>query len=382
MRPQDQGFDHALVHRGGGIGQPSDPLGAENQYTDAVLFRNGREVQTSGYCTDVYFDEAIDWMRGQHRAGQPFFSYIATNAPHGPFGDVPEELYQRYLADGVEDKLARIFAMIENIDANVGRLRSSLEEMGAADNTLILFLVDNGPNTRRYVGELRGMKGEVFDGGVRSPLLAHWPARLSAGTVSDRISAHVDLFPTVLEAFGVAQGHDLELDGRSLLPLLEERDVTWPDRALVIQSHRGDVPVRYHNALLRTQRWKLVNASGFGHEEEAVEPAFELYDIEADPGESNNLATTRLEIVNELRGMYDRWFENVGATDPANYKPPHIVVGAPEAPEVVLTRQDWQRMSQDGGWNRDSMASGISMPSARDPTEFAFASRRARTSSG
>ena len=158
MRAMDQGFGESLVHRGGGIGQPSDPIGAEADYTDAVLFRNGEAVPTSGYCTDVYFDAAIDFMRERTAADQPFFAYVATNAPHGPFGDVPEELYQKYLktdlspgafpdsvghpipAENNADKLARIFAMIENIDQNVGKLFAALADMDALDNTLVLFM--------------------------------------------------------------------------------------------------------------------------------------------------------------------------------------------------------------------------------------------------
>ncbi len=354
MRPIDQGFDEALVHRGGGIGQPSDPLGAEGKYTDAVLFHNGKDVATKGYCTDVYFDAALEWMRARSEADEPFFGYVATNAPHGPFHDVPEELYREYLErlGDVEDadKLARIFAMIENVDRNVGRLFAGLEEMGELGNTLVLFLVDNGPNTRRFVGEMRGKKGEVYDGGVRSPFLAHWPARLAAGNSSDRVAAHVDVLPTILEACGVAPPR-VDLDGRSLLPLLEGREVDWPDRTLVVQAHRGDEAVRYHHFLARNQRWKLLNASGFGREVESVEPDFELYDMVNDPLERTNLAAERPDVAAELRAAYDAWFDDVCATRRDNFAPPRIHLGAPAAPEVVLTRQDWRR----GTWGSRSI---------------------------
>ena len=357
MRPQDQGFDHALVHLGGGIGQPSDPQGGEGRYTDPVLVRNGRRVATEGYCTDLYFEEALAWMRSEVDAERPFFAYVATNAPHSPFHDVPEDLATRYRAEGLPEREAAIFAMIENIDQNVGRLFEGLEDMGVLDDTLVLFLLDNGPNGERYVAELRGRKGEVHEGGVRSPLLAHWPARLRPGAVSDRISAHVDLLPTVAEACGVALPPGLEPDGRSLLPLLEGREVAWPERALVIQSHRGDVPVPYHNALVRTQRWKLVNPSGFHREVASVEPAFELYDMEADPGERHDLAAVHPEVVSELRNLYDDWFRDVGADEPDNYIPPAIVVGAPEAPQVHLTRQDWRKPAVPGDWPTGTMGS-------------------------
>ena len=368
MRPQDQGFEEVLVHRGGGIGQPSDPEGGERRYTDAVLFHGGERVETKGYCTDVYFDAAIDWMQAQRAGGRPFFAYIPTNAPHGPFHDVPQGLYDAYRGMDLapasfpqelgqplpeewdEDRLARIFAMITNVDENVGRLMAALERMDALEDTLVIFIVDNGPNTRRYVSGMRGSKGSVYEGGVRSPFFAHWPARLRAGTVAESISANIDVLPTVLEACGVAPPAGVRLDGRSLLPLLEGRAVEWPERQLVVQSHRGNVAVRYHHALLREQRWKLVNPSGFGPELERVEPAWELYDIEADPYEQRDLAAERPDVVARLASCYDQWFDDVSSTRPDNYAPPRIHLGSPEAPEVHLTRQDWRRTGTQGGW--------------------------------
>ena len=149
MRPQDQGFEEVLVHRGGGIGQPSDPPGGEDRYTDPVLFHNGERAPMEGYVTDVVFDAAADWLEGVHGDGRPFFAYVATNAPHGPFGDVPPDEYAYYqgldlegdaypnhagldLGEGGDaDQLARIFAMITNIDDNVGRLFERLDDARA-----------------------------------------------------------------------------------------------------------------------------------------------------------------------------------------------------------------------------------------------------------
>ena len=139
--------------------------------------------------------------------------------------------------------MSRIAAMITNIDQNVGRLFDQLEQMKLIENTLVIFLVDNGPNTPRYVKGLRGMKSDVHDGGIRSPLWLHWPARLQAGTTRHELCAHIDLLPTILEACQVDLPADLKVDGRSLLPLLENRaDVVWPERTIAIQSHRGDQP--------------------------------------------------------------------------------------------------------------------------------------------
>jgi arylsulfatase/arylsulfatase A len=350
MRAMDQGFETSLVHRGGGIGQPADPEGGEGRYTDPVLFRNGERFEAEGYCTDVYFDAAIEWIRAQHAAERPFFAYLPTNAPHGPFHDVPEALRESYVEAGLDDRTARIFAMITNIDDNVGKLFAALDELEITDDTLVIFLTDNGPNGERFTAGLRGMKGHVHEGGVRSPFFAHWPARLEPGAPgagSERFAAHIDVMPTLLEAAGVAVPDGVQLDGRSTLGLLERRAVPWPERTLVIQAHRGDVPVRHHHFFLRHHRWKLVNASGFHREVESVEPQFELYDVVADPFEQNDLAAQRRDFVGELVARYDAWFADVGADDPSNFDAQPIHLGATAAPRVALTRQDWR----DAKWS-------------------------------
>ncbi len=369
MRPNDQGFEEALVHRGGGLAQPSEPRANQNRYTNPILLHNGRQVQTEGFCTDVYFEAALQFMEASHLEQRKFFVYLPTNAPHGPFHDVPETLRQHYVEkqqqlaqlivgkrqglrlDEEVDRLARIAAMITNVDENVGRLFEKLESLHITENTLVIFLVDNGPNTRRYVGDRRGMKSEVHDGGIRSPLWLHWPARLEAGYSRNELSAHIDLMPTILDACGVKPPQDLHLDGRSLLPLLEGKEIDWPNRTLVLQSHRGDAPVRYHNFMIRDSRWKLLHPSGFGREQFAGAPKFELYDMATDPAESTNLVTVRPDIAQRLQTAYDNWFDDVSSTRKDNYAPPRIWIGAPQETETVLTRQDWR----GGTWAPDSI---------------------------
>ena len=405
MRAMDQGFEESLVHRGGGIGQPSDPPGGEGKYTDAVLFRNGQREETTGYCTDVYFDAAFDFMERAVAEGRPFFAYVPTNAPHGPFHDVPKDWLEHYrqvdlsaaLADPEQaseqdlDRLARSYAMISNIDENVGRLMTRLEELGLAENTLVVFLVDNGPDRDRYNAGLRGRKGTVFEGGIRSPLLARWPGRLPAGGEPvDRIAAHIDIAPTLLDAAGVEPPAGLHLDGRSLLGLLAggganggsdgNRDggtAAWPDRTLYFQFHRGDEPTAFRSFAAVGQRYKLVHPSPRGEGDWDGELDLELYDLLADPAESRNLiAGTRAArsappatsaaspssgsrddptaVAAAMSAAYLEWFEDVSSTRPDNYAPPRIVVGTDHEPVTVLTRQDWRRITADQGWRPTS----------------------------
>lgn len=394
MRAMDQGFERSLVHRGGGIGQPSDPTTGERKYTDAVLFSDGKQLQTHGYCTDVYFDAAIEWIDQARADDRAFFTYIATNAPHGPFHDVPAELYEMYrgmdlgntafpqdaghaLPDEADlDRRARIFAMITNIDQNVGKLLTHLDEIGELENTLIMFMVDNGPNGRRYVAGMRAQKGSVYEGGIRSPFLAHWPARLKPKSGSARISAHIDVMPTILDACGVDLPQSLALDGRSVLPLLEGRPVEWPDRTLFIQSHRGDAPVRYHHFAARSQAWKLVHASGFGREELPGPAQFELYDMLNDPLEMTDVAAEKPEIVDQLKQAYDDWFDDVGSTRSDNYAPPRIHLGSPHVSLTMLTRQDW-RHDVGQPWGGDSIGHWLVTIESDGPYQIACRWRKA-----
>lgn len=352
LRPQDQGFDEAVVIRGGGLGQPSDPPENEGRYTNPILWRNGQQFTAAGFCTDVYFAEAERFVEASAAADRPFFAYITPNAPHAPLDDVPEDLYRKYKARDLApvllgnnqsaDAVARIYAMVENIDQNVGRLMATLDRLELTDNTLVLFMCDNGPNTRRYVGQRRGMKSEVLEGGIASPLIAHWPQRIKPGTSSEGVAAHVDMLPTLLAAAQVEPPRDLKLDGCSFLPLLAEADPAWPDRTLVIQTHRGAAPVAGHNAAVVTQRWKLVHPSGFDRETPRPGVPFALYDLIADPREERDLAADHPEVVAELRRRYDAWFADVSSERPDNFAPPRVIVGADAAPETTLTRQDWQ----------------------------------------
>jgi len=383
LRAMDQGFEDSLVHRGGGIGQPSDPIGAEGKYTDPTLFRNGNAIEMQGYCTDIYFDAAMDFIESSAGDDRSFFTYIATNAPHGPFHDVPPKLYDEYRNVDFSsimigqpnsaklkkdnDKLARIAAMITNIDQNVGRLFRKLDELRLTDNTIVLYLNDNGPNSVRYVGDMRGMKATVDDGGIRSPLIVHWPKKIQAGHQADAMCAHIDVVPTLLDACGISAPTDRKIDGRSFLPLLTDANASWPTRQIVLQTHRGDVPQRYHHFALHEDHWKLVHPSGFGKEHFPGQVKLQLYDLQADPRQRRDLSTKHPEVLARLKAGYEAWFADVSSTRPDNYTPPRIIIGTDHEPTTVLTRQDW-RHSNGRPWAGNS--NGVWLLEAPQPGDY------------
>lgn len=351
MRPIDQGFEEVLCHRGGGLAQPADHPDNERRYTNPILYHNDEPVQTEGFCMDVYTDAALAFMRAAVAGGQPFFAYLATNTPHGPWHDVPRELLAKYRARdlspalddmGQAERLAASFAMIENIDQNVGRLLDELDALGVADETIVVYLHDNGPAIRHFVGPLRGMKSEVFEGGIRSPFFVRWPGVVPAGLRRPEPAAHVDVWPTLVDATGVAAPDVADQDGRSLWPLLTDSATAWPDRLIHIQAHRGDRRVAEHNFAVIGPRYKLLRASGFGREQLPDEPApLRLYDLLEDPGEEHDLSAAMPERVDAMLTAYRDWFAE--ATDyPAFGEPPPIVLDFAAAPTHELNRNDWR----------------------------------------
>ena len=366
LRPQEQGFDEVLVHRGGGLAQPSEPIENQRRYTNPILFHNGEQVQTKGYCTDVYFDAAIKFMKQSREAGKPFFVYLPPNAPHGPYHDVPEELLKYYqsidltpalgknTSDKHRDTVARVFAMVENIDQNMGKLDQYLNDSGEKPNTLMLFFTDNGPNTNRYVGPFREMKSWVHEGGIRTAFFARWPGKFAPGHQSDRIAAHIDVLPTLLAAAKVEPPAEVKLDGRNVLPLLTGNEGEWPDRGLFLQTHRGDSPVEFHHFGMRTQNWKLVHPTGFGNESIVKEKPFELYRIGDDPGEAVNVADQHPKQLAEMKRHYQAWLRDVSSTRPDNYGPPRIVIGSDEERRTDLSIQDW-RVGNSAGWGMNGV---------------------------
>ena len=238
---------------------------------------------------------------------------------------------------GLDDTTAKVYAMVKNLDDNVGRLIAALKRLGLEENTILIFMTDNGPQQPRYNAGMRGRKGTVYQGGIRVPFFVRWPRQFRAGTTVDRIAAHIDVVPTLLEACRVSPPSGAGLDGVSLLPLARGGAPSWPDRTLYFQWHRGDAPEPFRAAAVRSQRYKLVDGK-------------ELYDLEKDPAESADIAAANPEIVARMRKSYQAWFQDVSST--RGYDPPRIFLGTRHEDPVRLTRQDWR--GPKAGWGADS----------------------------
>lgn len=334
-RPIDQGFAEALVHRGGGIGQPADPPG--NSYFDPLLAHNGRDEKTKGYASDIFTDAAIDFMTA-HRE-RPWFVYLAFNCPHTPL-QVPKEYQDPYRGQSLGEATEKLYGMVANIDDNLGRLLAKINELGLDDQTIVVFLTDNGPQQgARYNGVLRGLKGSVYDGGIRVPCLVRWPGRLEAGRKVDQVAAHIDLAPTLLEACGISRPPGVAFDGLSLWPVLRGEQASLPERLLFFQWHRGDEPQKFRACAVRGPRYKLVQPEG-SFEQSPFEPAWALYDMSADPAERQNVIDAHPDVAASMKAAYEKWFADVSGT--RGYPVPRIVVGTRYENPVILTRQDWR----------------------------------------
>ncbi|MEO8350284.1 MAG: arylsulfatase [Chthoniobacteraceae bacterium] len=310
-RPEHRGFDEVYIHGGGGIGQTypgscGDAPGNTN--IDPVLWHNGKFEKTKGYCTDLFFAEALKWIDARRAANQPFFAYIPLNAAHGPHV-VPKEYYQQYLGKpGVNQETAKFFGMLENIDTNFGILLAKLKEWGLEDDTLVIYLAtDNGGTAGVKIlnAGMKGSKGTPYQGGTRAPCFFRWPAgSIPAGAECDALSSAIDIFPTFAEITGAKLSDEVkqQVEGRSLLPLFKNPKAEWEDRTLVHHVGRWAkgqaVDAKYAKCAIQNSRFTLVNNK-------------ELYDLKADPGEKNNAIAEHPEVVAKLRVAYDQWWTDV-----------------------------------------------------------------------
>lgn len=340
-RPQEQGFERVLTHVGGMIGMPYNPPQGRS-YFDPILIEDGVDRRFEGYAPDIFTDAAIDFMAGIAREGRaPFFAFLSLNTPHHPL-TVPDAFADPYRALGLSEETARYYGMITNIDHNVGRVMDALDAVDALDETIIVFVGDNGTSSlhrQRDLWEsgLRGRKTEVYENGIRVPMILRLPQSVSAVGVRTQVGAVEDIMPTLLELADVTAG--VEFDGVSLATVASTPDAELPERDLFFQFHRGNEPVPYRNIAVRRGDYKLVQPVGRGREAFTPETArFELYNLAGDPRETTNLAADHPSQVRALITAYDDWLAETRADAPGQQT---TWIGDDRQPVVTLSRQDW-----------------------------------------
>jgi arylsulfatase A-like enzyme len=320
-QPHRRGFDEVFIHGAGGIGQAYNCSCAdvpENSYFNPIIRHNTVFRRTEGFCTDVFFTAALDWIDASANAGRPFFAYIAPNAPHGPYL-APPEWKRRFLEAGFSQEQAGFYGMIENIDANVGRLISFLADRDLMKRTIVIFMSDNGmtggasgrpglvlgrDSTGRemsfYNAGMKGLKGSPDEGGVRVPFFVRADGRWAAGRDIDRIAGDIDIAPTIAALAGTVIPAD-QSEGRSLIPLLNDPAAVWEDRYLMTHVGRWETGAepndfQWKNFSVRSQRFRLVNDSL-------------LFDMQADPGQTKNVITRFPQEAAAMHAAWDAWWK-------------------------------------------------------------------------
>jgi arylsulfatase A-like enzyme len=356
--PHDRGFDETFYHGGGGIEQTPDYW--NNDYFDDTYFRNGKPEKVKGYCTDVWFDEAIKFI--EKNKEQTFLCYLSLNAPHSPF-NVPEEYYNMYKNESsIMESQKRFYGMITNVDDNFSELLAKLDELKIADNTILIFTTDNGSSNgyrmdkktgqmSGYNAGMRGTKGSEYDGGHRVPFIIRWPdGGLTGGEKLNDLTAHVDVLPTLASLAGIDFTPTKVMDGTDVSDYLKTgKDIK--KRMLITDTQRVPWPVKGKQSCVMDGDWRLVDGN-------------ELYNIKEDPGQQNNLANTYPERVEEMNNFYNTWWKDViGETK-------YSVIDLGVDPVEVLTCMNIHSTGQIPNWNQKMIRRGSALKPAKILVNF------------
>ncbi len=307
--PHARGFDEFVGFR----------VGHWNWYFDSPVERNGKDAMLPGYIGDALTNEAMRVIDASRR--DPFFLYLAYNTPHAPY-QLPDAYFNKFAGKGLSVENQSVYGMVSNIDDNIGRLMGHLEKRGLAEDTIVMFLCDNGPQTNRFTAGLRGRKGSVYEGGTRSPLYVRYPKGWKTARQVDTICGHIDVTPTLLDLCQVKRPAGPVMDGVSLRPLLEGSSAARKDRMIFTHADQQPDPTKPWPGCARTQQYKMVGGN-------------ELYDLLADPGENTNIAAARSEVMSRLQGEYEKWFAST--LEGFTFGAPPIPVGYKEENPAKLT---------------------------------------------
>ncbi|MDQ6701169.1 MAG: arylsulfatase, partial [Acidobacteriota bacterium] len=322
-RPMDRGFQEAKYFLGFGLSSAPE---FDNDYFDGTYRDKGAPKRFPGYCTDFWFDQAIQWMGERRRNNEPFLCYLPTNVPHGPAW-VDEKYSAPYKKPGLP---AGFFGMIANLDENVTKLEAFLKQTGLRENTIFIFMTDNGgtAGVPIYNAGMRGKKTEYYEGGHRVPCFVRWPAGGLRGPRDIGVPAQVqDILPTIADLCGLKDTRGASFDGTSLAGLLKGA-ASLPDRTLVVQY--GQILKKW-DACVIWRNWRLVKGE-------------ELYDIQTDPGQKSDVAAQHADVLKKMRDYYEAWWARRAPTL-RDFAP--ISIGAEQENPVMLCSSDWQEVYAD-----------------------------------
>lgn len=373
-RPEDRGFHEVVRHGGGGVGQGPDFW--MNDYFDDTYWHNGELQKYQGYCTDVFFTEALKFI--EENKNKPFFCYLSTNAPHSPY-NLPEKYFDIYQTDefkNLNPRMLRFYGMITNIDDNFKKLEDKLDELGLTDNTILIFTTDNGTAAGRstYNAGLKGGKGSQFDGGHRVPFFIRWPnGELTGGKNIDNLVANYDLLPTFVDLLKLDFNPVKPLDGKSLTPLLKEKSPKWENRILYIDTQREQNLIKYKNYAVMDNNWRLVDGD-------------KLYNISNDRGQEINLIEQQPEVATRLAEGYERWWQSF-LNEGVDEKYAYIKVGSPYENPTRISSHDliighYQPVWHQNGAITGAQAWGIWKIEFVENGEYAITLRRFPRESG
>jgi arylsulfatase A-like enzyme len=347
-RPQDRGFDDAVVCGGGGIWQAPDYFGNDDE--DDSYIHNGEFQKYTGFSTDIFFQLTKDFILDAKEKDAPFFVYLATTAAHEPVWAKEKDAAPYEGVAGLPH--AGFYGMIANIDENLGKLMRFLDEQRLTENTILIFASDNGTGEgeRVFNAGMRGAKSSPYEGGHRVPLFFYWPGGgIAKGRDIATLTAHIDILPTLVELCNL-KNRGSNVDGRSLRPLLYDDGRSWSDRTIVIDSQREENLVKWKDTAVMTQRWRLINPTPHGNPK-----VFELYDILKDPSQQQNVLDQYPDVVAKLKSEYEEWWKQVSA-DGDEYV--RIVIGSDHESPTRLNCMDWHGDGSDMANNQSQIRSG------------------------
>ena len=389
FRPSEQGFDESIIHLAGGIGQVGDFTNyykGNTSYFDPILWKNNKKNQYDGYCSDIFAENAVKFI--EKNKNKPFFCYLSFNAPHTPL-QVPKKYYNMYkdldpelgfndesLASKMSEKdkedARRIYGMVTNVDDNVGKVLNKLTELGIEEETIIIFMTDNGPQQFRYNSNMKGLKGTVYNGGTRVPFYIKYAEKFKNSKVISRMSAHIDILPTILELCNLKIPSDRKIDGQSLVPLINSKP--FNDRHLFSYWTRR-FPEKYINMSIQNDNYKLVGNNDYNGKIKD----FELYDLIADPLESKNVINQNIEIAKSFKIEMDNSIDDLLSSE--NIKnPPRIIIGSEFENPTVLNRND--ASGERGIWAQNDIYSYWKVNFKKGTYDFKFKFKDSITSKG